>query len=283
MGTLLQLTVIGKRYGRGPAVLTGVDLQVGSGRVLGIAGANGSGKSTLLRIIAGLSRPSVGRVDGTATIGYLPDRFPAAQRMSAGNYLRHMARIRGLPDPSVVDTLLDRLSLVGGPKAPMAQLSKGNAQKVGLAQAILGDPKLLILDEPWSGLDIDAHQVLAEIVAEARARCGSVVFTDHRAEHVRRHSDGAYLMTDGRIAVDTESTAPQPIPADPPPAQRVRIVLMGTAASALSGDPGVLAADTNNGSTVLTVERNASDAILLTALRRGWSVREVAPCLATGR
>lgn len=278
MGTLLQLTGIGKRYGRGPAVLTGVDLQVGSGRVLGIAGANGSGKSTLLRIMAGLSRPSVGRIDGTATVGYLPDRFPAVQRMSAGNYLRQMARIRGLPNPSVVDALLDRLSLVGGPKAPMAQLSKGNAQKVGLAQAILGDPQLLILDEPWSGLDVDAHQVLAEIVAEARARGGTVVFTDHRAEHVRRHADDVLLMNDGRTIEDTASAAPQRISANPQPGRRVRIVLTGTAAIALSGEPGVLAADTNDGSTVLTVERNASDAILLSALRRGWSVSEVAPC-----
>ncbi|MGI8416982.1 MAG: hypothetical protein ACR2P2_12420 [Nakamurella sp.] len=112
---------------------------------------------------------------------------------------------------------------------------------------ILGDPQLLILDEPWSGLDVGAHQVLAEIVAETRARGGSVVCTDHRVEHVRRHADDVYLMTDDRIVVDAGPTAPQGIPAGPLPPRRVRIVLMGTAAVAMAGEPGVLTAGVDAG------------------------------------
>lgn len=174
------------------------------------AGANGSGKSTLLLIMAGLSGPSTGRVEGSVRIGYLPD-------------------------PSISEALLDRLAVVGGPGALMGTLSKGNAQKVGLAQAFLGDPQLVILDEPWSGLDVEAHQVLAEMVAETRARGDSVVFTDHREAHVRRHADEVFLMLDGRIVEYTGSPAAHHV--SPRPTRRLRIVVAGTAAASLAGEP----------------------------------------------
>jgi ABC-type multidrug transport system ATPase subunit len=134
-------------------VLDGVDLEVERGRVIGILGTNSSGESTLLRILARFCRESAGTVAGRPRVGYLPDRFPAAQRMSARAYLRHMGRIHGLRNLSEVDALLERFALVGGTRVPLRQLSKGNAQRVGLAQAVLVRPELLVLDEPWSGLE----------------------------------------------------------------------------------------------------------------------------------
>ncbi|MFI7117531.1 ABC transporter ATP-binding protein [Amycolatopsis sp. NPDC049868] len=268
MTSLIRLEGVGKRYGRGEPVLADVDLDVPAGRVIGVLGSNGSGKSTLLRILAALSRETSGTVVGGPRVGYLPDRFPAGQRMSARAYLRHMARIDGHVDLSAIDSLLDRLALVGGPDAPLRTLSKGNAQKVGLAQAVLAGPDLLILDEPWSGLDVEAHTVLGELVAETKERGASVVFTDHRASVVHAHADDVYRIDDGLLsrvetAKKTESAT--------------RIVLHGPSGD-WSSEPGVSQVVAEDGKVVLTVEAGHADAVLLRALNRGFSVREVAPC-----
>ncbi|MFD8492461.1 ATP-binding cassette domain-containing protein [Amycolatopsis sp. NPDC059657] len=247
---MIRLLGVGKSYVRGRPVLDGVDLEIGRGRIVGIRGSNGSGKSTLLRIMAGVSRPSTGTIEGRPVVGYLPDRFPAAQRMSARAYLRHMGRIRGITDLSLVDELLDRLALVGGKSTQLRQLSKGNAQKVGLVQAILAQPDLLILDEPWSGLDVEAHTVLGEIVEETKARGASVVFTDHRPDVVHEHADDVHLIIDGKLTTETRRQA------------SVRIVLSGP-----------------NGERVeKVVDAPSSDAVLLAALNDGWSVQEVIQC-----
>jgi ABC-type branched-subunit amino acid transport system ATPase component len=103
---LIRLDGVGKRYGRAAPVLDRVDLEVERGLVIGVLGPNGSGKVTLMRILAGLSRESSGAVTGRPRAGYLPDRFPAAQRMTARAYLRHMGSIHGLPNLSEVDALL---------------------------------------------------------------------------------------------------------------------------------------------------------------------------------
>ena len=261
---MIRLEGVGKRYGRGDFVLRDVDLTVEPGRVLGILGTNGSGKSTLLRIMAGVSHATTGTLTGSPRIGYLPDRFPAGQRMGARAYLRHMARIRGLTDLSVIDPLLDRLALVGGPTAPLRTLSKGNAQKVGLAQAVMVRPDLLILDEPWSGLDTGTHAVLGELVAETRARGASVVFTDHRPQVVHEHADVVYLMAGGRLTAEITEPA-------------TRIVLRGTGTD-WAEEPGVRHVLVEGPRVVLTVAVAHADAVLLRALKDGWSVREVTPC-----
>jgi ABC-type multidrug transport system ATPase subunit len=262
---LSALAGVDKRYGQGELVLNGVDLEVMRGRVLGIIGTNGSGKSTLLRILAGLSRESAGTVNScTGRVGYLPDRFPAAQRMSARAYLRHMGRIHGLASLSEVDILLERFAVVGGTRVPLRQLSKGNAQKVGLAQAVLVQPDLLVLDEPWSGLDIEAHVVLGEVVAETKARGASVVFTDHRAAVVYAHADEVFRIEQGKLA---RVASGDPV---------VRIVLHGPGAGDWQAEPGVVLAGSDGLRVELTVPAERSDDVLLLALRRGWSVREVA-------
>ncbi|AGL14045.1 ATP/GTP binding protein NosF [Actinoplanes sp. N902-109] len=161
-------------------MLSGVTLAVEAGDRVHITGPNGSGKSTLLRVIAGVSRPSRGTVVGRpGVVGYVPDRFVAEGTMSSLAYLTHMGRMRGLRSRAAAHQarhLLDRLALAGGQRTPMRALSKGNAQKVALAQAVLVPPDLLVLDEPWSGLDAAAHDVLGELLHEVPA----AVFTDHR-------------------------------------------------------------------------------------------------------
>jgi ABC-2 type transport system ATP-binding protein len=263
---LLTLSGVSKRYGKGELVLDEVGLTVERGRVIGILGLNGSGKSTLLRILAGVSRQSAGTVTGRPNVGYLPDRFPAAQRMSARAYLRHMGRIHGMSNLSEVDSLLERFAVVGGTRVPLRQLSKGNAQKVGLAQAVLVQPELLVLDEPWSGLDVEAHTMLGQVVTETKARGASVVFTDHRPTVVHSHADEIFRIEQGKLAPDTmQYTGPD-----------VRILLHGPGVGDWQAEPGVVSAVFSGRGVELTVAAERSDAVLLLALRRGWSVREVA-------
>ncbi|TVT11942.1 ABC transporter ATP-binding protein [Amycolatopsis bartoniae] len=254
---MIRLGGVGKRYGSGRVVLSGVDLEVPAGGVLGVVGTNGSGKSTLLRILARVSEPTSGTVTGSPLTGYVPDRFPASTRMSALAYLRHLGRISGVPDASErAEALLERLALEGGPHTAIRRLSKGNAQKVALAQALLADPELLVLDEPWSGLDPDAHHVLGELIEEARDRGAGVVFTAHDEKVARATATQVFRLRDGRLSGGGEST--------------VRIVLRGPGEAPW---PDVV---TRDGERVeLAVPADRADKVLLEALQRGWSVREV--------
>ncbi|MFB7674272.1 ATP-binding cassette domain-containing protein [Kitasatospora purpeofusca] len=278
----MRCEAVGKRYGRGRWILRDVDLDLAPGDVLAVVGANGSGKSTLLRILAGLTRPTTGRRTGTATapgtaVGYVPDRFTAHERLTAVAYLTHLGRIRGLPTATARDRagrLLDRLALVGGPDAPLRTLSKGNAQKVALAQALLVPPDLLVLDEPWSGLDTSAHTALAGILAETAAAGGAVVFTDHREALARTHATAVHTVADGRVTRR----------ADPGPGAPAVVVLTRRGGPDLPGVldlpgfldlPGVLAAERRGAELHLRVDRSRTDAVLLAALRDHWSVQAV--------
>jgi ABC-type multidrug transport system ATPase subunit len=263
------LSGIGKRYGNGPWILSDVDLDLRAGDVVAVAGANGAGKSTLLRVLVGLSRPSTGQVtDRPAAIGYVPDRFPPHDRMSARGYLTHMGRIRGLrsaPARHRADELLDRLALAGGADTALRRLSRGNSQKVALAQALLVRPDLLVLDEPWSGLDAEAHGTLGEIIGELSRDGARIVFTDHREAVTATHAHRTYRINGGRLTagahgavpatVELRTTAPNPVP--------------------LTTLPGVTATDERDGKLTVLVEDDRCDALLRAALEGGWSVLTV--------
>ena len=182
----MRLAAVHKRYGFGPPVLVDVTMEVPAASVMWVRGANGSGKSTLLRVLAGVSRPTGGRVLGRPpVVGYVPERFPATDAMSSVAYLTHLGRVRGLPTRDAVrraHLLLEWLALAGGPRTPMRVLSKGNAQKVALAQALIIAPALLVLDEPWSGLDATARGVLHGILHEVVRDGGTVVFSGHEPD-----------------------------------------------------------------------------------------------------
>lgn len=277
---LLVLDNVGKQYGGGAWALRDVGLELPSGQVNALVGGNGSGKSTLLRIVVGVSRPSRGSVRGRPeVVGYVPDRFPPNERMSAMSYLTHLGRVRGLSTRAAVaraDDLVERLALVGGKDAAIRTLSKGNAQKVALAQALLVDPALLVLDEPWSGLDADAHGVLAEIIAEVAVAGGAVVFTDHRESITRAHASRTHRIESGRLTGTVETT-------DKLPRETVDVVVAPPAHGGLPRSvdwralSGVVAVSTQRDDVTLQVEADHSDQLLSTALHHGWSVRHVGP------
>ncbi|MFE3033154.1 ATP-binding cassette domain-containing protein [Streptomyces canus] len=255
-----------------------MDLEVSRGDVLAVVGSNGSGKSTLLRILVGLSQPTSGQVLGRPQhIGYVPDRFTAHERVSALSYLTHMGRIRGLSGAAArarAGRLLDRLALVGGRNAALRTLSKGNAQKVALAQALLVEPALLVLDEPWSGLDASAHGVLAEFIGEVSAAGGAVVFTDHREAITETHATGVFAIADGRVSprggAHSGGRATEVELALTLPVTGVRPLEVNWYAL-----PGVTDAARRDDAIVLRVAREHSDTVLLTALQHHWSVESL--------
>jgi ABC-type Mn2+/Zn2+ transport system ATPase subunit len=159
-----------------------VSLEIQPGKLVRFEGKNGSGKSTLLRIIAGVSLPSRGTVTGRPPTGYVPERFPPALPFPAREYLSHVGRMHGLAGSDLVSRVDACLDKLGGRElagVPLRTMSKGMCQKVAVAQALLPRWGLLVLDEAWTGLDVEAKAALDDAVAERIATGGSVVFVDH--------------------------------------------------------------------------------------------------------
>ncbi|MEZ0093443.1 ATP-binding cassette domain-containing protein [Streptacidiphilus sp. EB129] len=180
----MRLEGVCVRYGwREPWVLRDVTLELPEGRLIRARGGNGGGKSTLLRVAAGVCAPTRGGVrDRPARRAYVPERFPAALPFTAHDYLCHLGRIHGLrgQEPARRATAaLERFGAGAFAATPLAQLSKGTCQKVAVAQALLGEPDLLVLDEAWTGLDQDARDALDDAVDERLRRDGTVLFVDH--------------------------------------------------------------------------------------------------------
>ncbi|GAA1881437.1 ABC transporter ATP-binding protein [Actinomadura bangladeshensis] len=177
----MRLENVAFRYRRrDPWVFRDVTLSLAVGSLTEVTGHNGAGKSTLLRVIAGLRRPRVGAVEGRpARVGYAPERFPVDQPFSVRVYLRHMAAIRRVPQDSV-EEWAERLRFDHLLDVRLPELSKGSAQKVGLAQALMGDPELLILDEPFAGLDAAIREALPELISGLAADGSTIVVSDHQ-------------------------------------------------------------------------------------------------------
>ncbi len=180
---IVQFEKVAFRYRRrAPWVLRDVTLTVPRGRIVEVNGSNGAGKSTLLRLLAGVVPPVRGRVTGRpARIGYAPERFPAAQPFTASAYLGHMARVRGVPPARAVEWA-ERLGLAGLLNTRLPDLSKGSAHKAGLVQALLAAPDLLVLDEPFAGLDTETRSALPALLTELAAGGTSVVVSDHQGD-----------------------------------------------------------------------------------------------------
>ncbi|MEV0213362.1 ATP-binding cassette domain-containing protein [Micromonospora sp. NPDC050695] len=206
----MRLENVWLRYHRrGPWVLRGVDVRIGPGEVAVVLGRNGVGKSTLLQVAAGVLRPGRGRVtDRPVRVGWVPERFPSDQPFTVARYLTGMARVAGLGRAAADDavaTWTDRLGLARFRAVRLPELSKGTAQKVGLAQAMLRPPGLLVLDEPWEGLDAATRDLVPELIDEVLAGDGAVLVSDHRGETVRLPGARRWTVADGSLTEETPS------------------------------------------------------------------------------
>lgn len=206
----IALRQVVRRFGALTAV-DHVDLQVQRGEVFGLIGHNGAGKSTLFKLMLGLLAPSAGelRVVGEAVtgprfrqvrrrMGYLPENVVLWDNLSGLETLRFFARLKGAA-PAECEALLARVGLAGAAKRPVREYSKGMRQRLGFAQALLGQPQVLFLDEPTSGLDPHAIRAFWDTLAELRQRGVTMVLSSHILAELQHRVDRLAVMVDGRI------------------------------------------------------------------------------------
>lgn len=212
MAHALELLGVSKRYGRRFA-LRDVELRVQRGTCLGLLGPNGAGKTTALRLLLGFVRPSVGQVRlqggdprqrrSRRGVGYLPERIALPPHPSVWRFLRVQAALAGLRPPArerSVDEVLERCGLDERRNDRLGALSKGLAQRVGFAQALLGEPEVLLLDEPTSGLDPLGVRDARDWILEARRRGAAVLVSSHGLSEVERTCDEIAILDGGRVA-----------------------------------------------------------------------------------
>jgi ABC-2 type transport system ATP-binding protein len=210
----MSLVVDGLRKRFGDVVaLDGVSFSVEPGRIFGLLGANGAGKTTCMRIVLDILRPDEGRVtwDGVEntqlprrTWGYLPEERGLYPRMRVGEQLRFFASLYGVGDAYVnaeITEWLERFRIPDYLDRKVEELSKGNQQKIQFIAAILHDPAVLIMDEPFSGLDPVNVRLLKEAFGEMRDRGKTLIFSTHQMETVEELCESIAILDQGRVVV----------------------------------------------------------------------------------
>ena len=212
---MIKVDNLKKSFGDFTAV-DGISFSVGSGEVLGFLGPNGAGKSTTMKMITGFIRATSGRVSifnhdvelepvcAKTLLGYLPEGAPAYGDMSVGQYLSFIALIRGYDGDekrSRVDRVVKQLELESVYNRSVDALSKGFKRRVGIAQAIIHDPKVLILDEPTDGLDPNQKYHVRKLIL-GLARDKIVIISTHILEEVTAVCTRAIIISNGRVVAD---------------------------------------------------------------------------------
>lgn len=202
-----------KYYGRRRGIL-GLSLEVERGEIFGFLGPNGAGKTTTIRLLLDLLRPTSGQafvlgrplpsgsLEVRRRVGYLPGELAFYEELSGLAFLRYLAALRGGVDWDYVRLLAERLEL--DLTRPIRTLSKGNRQKLGLVQAFMHRPELLILDEPTSGLDPLAQRTFQELVREAVREGATVFLSSHVLSEVQALCDRVGIVREGRLVAVEE-------------------------------------------------------------------------------
>ena len=198
---MVHIEHINKSFGL-QQVLRDVTLDIPEGQVVGLLGPNGAGKSTLMKILIGLWKADSGAVQVPARIGYLPENNPLYEQMYVVEYLRFMAEITQIGNCKLeIEDLIDRVGLTPEKHKHLRELSKGYRQRVGLAQALLGDPQLLILDEPTTGLDPNQLVEIRALIREL-GKDRTVILSTHVMQEVREMCDRVVMLDHGEIKAD---------------------------------------------------------------------------------
>jgi ABC-2 type transport system ATP-binding protein len=213
MTDAIVLRHVTKRFGEVTAV-ENVSLGVPSGSIYGFIGPNGSGKTTTLRMIMHILLPDQGEIEvlgsrDTAAardhVSYLPEERGLYKKMTARRLLRYYARLKGRRQPEIdtaIDEWIRRMDLPGVLDRPIETLSKGMSQKLQFISAVISRPSLLILDEPFSGLDPMNAQVLKDAVLELRQRGTTVVFSTHDMSTAEKMCDRIFMIFKGKKVLD---------------------------------------------------------------------------------
>ena len=199
-----------KRYGMVRAV-DGVDLEIGHGELFGLIGPNGAGKTTLFKMMLGLIQPTAGEIliDGVPVggrgfrslrrkVGYLPESVVLYDNLTGLETLQFFARLKGAP-AQACQRVLERVGLAAAGQRRVSEYSKGMRQRLGFAQALLGNPRLLFLDEPTVGLDPEGIREFYAILRGLRDEGVTVVLTSHILAEIQERVDRLAIMAGGRI------------------------------------------------------------------------------------
>ena len=197
---MVQIAHINKSFGP-QHILKDVTLSIPEGQVLGLLGPNGAGKSTLMKILIGLWKADSGTVQVPERIGYLPENNPLYEEMYVSEYLQFMSELTGIAGFRDTETLIERVGLTPERHKHIRELSKGFRQRVGLAQALLGDPQLLILDEPTTGLDPNQLVEIRALIREL-GKERTVILSTHIMQEVREMCDRVVILDHGQMKAD---------------------------------------------------------------------------------
>ena len=201
---MVSLQHINKSFGR-QQVLCDVNLEIPAGQVVGLLGPNGAGKSTLMKILIGLWGAESGSVKAPQHIGYLPENNHMYEEMYVAEYLYFMAGLTNykskIKNAELVDELIERVGLAPERHKHIRELSKGYRQRVGLAQALIGNPELLILDEPTTGLDPNQLVEIRSLIREL-GKERTVILSTHIMQEVREMCDRVVILDHGTVKAD---------------------------------------------------------------------------------
>ncbi len=223
METLVRVIDLNYHLG-GQPVLQGINLELKRSQIVGLLGPNGSGKTTCLRLLSGLLTPSSGHIEiagidlgryplaAQRHLGYLPDRPPLYPELRVDEYLAHCARLRRIPRraiPQAIVAAKGRCGLSDHGRRLISQLSKGYRQRLGLAQAIIHRPPVLLLDEPTEGLDPIQIRALRALIREL-AQESSIILSSHLLPEVQAICDRVLILYQGQVRLDVDLSAAPP-------------------------------------------------------------------------
>jgi ABC-2 type transport system ATP-binding protein len=290
---MIEVEGLTRTYGDLHAV-DAVSFRIGRGEVVGLLGHNGAGKTTIMKMLTGFLEPSAGsiRIDGLdigeqrravqRRIGYLAENCPLYPEMAVIDYLDFQAALHGVPDPqrpALIRRVIERADLRPKATAVIATLSRGYRQRVGVAQAILHDPAILILDEPTNGLDPSQIQHMRTLIREL-SETATVIISTHILQEVEAVCDRVIILRAGRLALDARLDAVAAsrrllVTLDRPPPE---------AAPLLSGLPlvsGLTHLDTDNDRYRYALDtadpQAAAPAVARSVSAAGWDLYGLAP------
>jgi ABC-2 type transport system ATP-binding protein len=278
---VLSFQRVTKRFGAVQA-LAECSLSVARGTMLGFLGPNGAGKTTAMRAVFGLVEPDSGDVlwDGRPIsleqrlrFGYMPEERGLYPRMPVGEQLAYFGLLHGMDERkarAAASSWLERLGLADRAASTIEELSHGNQQRAQLAAALLHEPELLILDEPFAGLDPVAVRTLAELLREQADRGAAVLFSSHQLDLVQDICREVAIIDNGRIVAtgDLEALRSRSL------RRRIELRLDGAPAGWIPAVPGIELVDRRNGDLELLADRDVDPEQVLAAAERTARVVE---------
>jgi ABC-2 type transport system ATP-binding protein len=207
VSAVLSVRALAKRYGELQA-LKDISFHVGAGELVAVVGPNGAGKTTLLSIISGIASPSAGTVDRGAThagwgVGWVPQASALYSKLSVAENLELFANLEDVADiRAAVQQMLEQTGLEQRAGEPVGRLSGGNRQRVNVAIGLIGDPPVLVLDEPSASLDPGQRERLWEFLAARAAAGTTVIFSTHNVAEAQRYAHRLLVLGAGRLLFD---------------------------------------------------------------------------------